>query len=119
MNKDGNLDLDEFIIAMHLIELAKSGQSIPTTLPPELIPATKKFVADADPQMGEIMPEGSKGRSESVSSVGKPEPGKQKKVFLMFYSHFNHLLYFCVTFLGLEDRRFSCVFQSRLKTNGS
>ena len=81
LNKDGNLDLDEFVIAMHLIDLAKSGQSIPITLPPELIPVSKKFSVESDPPMQDVTSDGRRGRSESVSSVGKPEPGINFKVF--------------------------------------
>ena len=81
LNKDGNLDLDEFVIAMHLIDLAKSGQSIPVTLPPELIPVSKKFSTESDPPLQDVTSDGRRGRSESVSSVGKPEPGMNFKVF--------------------------------------
>ena len=81
LNNDGNLDLDEFVIAMHLIDLAKSGQSIPATLPPEIIPVAKKFSTDSDPQLPDVTADGRRGRSESVSSIGKPEPGIYFKVF--------------------------------------
>jgi len=74
LNNDGNLDLDEFVIAMHLIDLAKSGQSMPATLPPEIIPVAKKFSTDSDPQLPDVTADGRRGRSESVSSIGKPEP---------------------------------------------
>ena len=83
MNKDGNLDLDEFVIAMHLIDLAKSGQSIPVSLPPELIPATKKFSTDSEPLVPDVSSDGRRGRSESVSSIGKLEPGISFQVFIM------------------------------------
>jgi intersectin len=38
IDKDGNLSLDEFVIAMHLCDFAKSGQQLPTVLPAELYP---------------------------------------------------------------------------------
>ncbi|XP_043538848.1 intersectin-2-like isoform X2 [Chiloscyllium plagiosum] len=38
VDKDGKLRAEEFILAMHLIEVAKSGQPLPLSLPPELIP---------------------------------------------------------------------------------
>ncbi|KAK3098160.1 hypothetical protein FSP39_016770 [Pinctada imbricata] len=38
IDKDGKLTCDEFCIAMHLSDLAKMGQPLPTVLPPELIP---------------------------------------------------------------------------------
>uniref|UniRef100_A0A6I8NES9 Intersectin 2 n=1 Tax=Ornithorhynchus anatinus TaxID=9258 RepID=A0A6I8NES9_ORNAN len=35
---DGQLKADEFILAMHLTDMAKAGQPLPLTLPPELVP---------------------------------------------------------------------------------
>lgn len=46
VDKDGNLKAEEFILAMHLVDLAKSGQPLPSLLPPELIPPTLRY-ADA------------------------------------------------------------------------
>ena len=36
IDKDGRLTLDEFLIALHLLEKAKKGIPVPRTLPPEL-----------------------------------------------------------------------------------
>ncbi|XP_015189067.1 PREDICTED: intersectin-1 isoform X9 [Polistes dominula] len=38
MDSDGRLGCDEFVLAMHLCDLAKGGEQIPNTLPLELIP---------------------------------------------------------------------------------
>ncbi|XP_032877202.1 intersectin-2 isoform X2 [Amblyraja radiata] len=38
VDKDGKLRAEEFILAMHLIDVARSGQPLPITLPPELTP---------------------------------------------------------------------------------
>ncbi|XP_076663199.1 dynamin associated protein 160 isoform X5 [Andrena cerasifolii] len=38
MDSDGRLSCDEFVVAMHLCDLAKTGENIPSTLPIELIP---------------------------------------------------------------------------------
>ncbi|CAK9797482.1 ITSN1 [Anthophora plagiata] len=38
MDSDGRLGCDEFVLAMHLCDVAKIGEKIPTTLPIELIP---------------------------------------------------------------------------------
>ncbi|EMP34253.1 Intersectin-2 [Chelonia mydas] len=35
---DGQLKADEFVLAMHLTDMAKAGQPLPLTLPPELVP---------------------------------------------------------------------------------
>ncbi|XP_011639535.1 intersectin-1 isoform X5 [Pogonomyrmex barbatus] len=40
MDSDGRLGSEEFVLAMHLCDIAKLGEKIPTTLPPELIPPT-------------------------------------------------------------------------------
>lgn len=38
IDKDGNLTCEEFILSMHLIDMAKAGEQLPITLPLELIP---------------------------------------------------------------------------------
>ena len=43
VDKDGRLSADEFAIAMHLIEKAKSGLVLPKTLPAELKFSPAKF----------------------------------------------------------------------------
>ncbi|XP_025989410.2 intersectin-1 isoform X4 [Solenopsis invicta] len=40
MDSDGRLGSEEFVLAMHLCDIAKAGEIIPTTLPLELIPPT-------------------------------------------------------------------------------
>ncbi|KAJ3593486.1 hypothetical protein NHX12_005820 [Muraenolepis orangiensis] len=42
LDKDGKLKAEEFILAMHLVDLARSGQSLPLTLPGDLIPPTHR-----------------------------------------------------------------------------
>ncbi|XP_040283363.1 intersectin-2 isoform X1 [Bufo bufo] len=38
IDRDGKLKADEFVLAMHLTDMAKAGQPLPLTLPPELMP---------------------------------------------------------------------------------
>lgn len=38
IDSDGRLSCDEFVLAMHLCDIAKIGEKIPNTLPIELIP---------------------------------------------------------------------------------
>uniref|UniRef100_A0A8C5HH98 Intersectin-2-like n=1 Tax=Gouania willdenowi TaxID=441366 RepID=A0A8C5HH98_GOUWI len=38
VNKDGQLLADEFILAMHLVDMAKTGHPLPLTLPQDLVP---------------------------------------------------------------------------------
>ena len=42
-DKDGKLSADEFCVAMHLIDMAKSGETLPATLPMELLPYRRKL----------------------------------------------------------------------------
>lgn len=42
IDKDGQLDMDEFALAMHLINVKLEGHEIPTELPDHLIPPSKK-----------------------------------------------------------------------------
>lgn len=44
VDKDGKLQAEEFILAMHLVDLAKSGQPLPLTLPTELVPPSQRYV---------------------------------------------------------------------------
>ncbi|XP_067051383.1 intersectin-1-like [Acropora muricata] len=38
LDKDGQLNIEEFAIAMHFVEVAKVGQALPPTVPQELLP---------------------------------------------------------------------------------
>lgn len=40
MDSDGRLGCEEFVLAMHLCDMAKSGDTIPVALPLDLIPPT-------------------------------------------------------------------------------
>ena len=42
MDKDGQLDLQEFVVAMHLSDIVKSGSSVPTSLDPSMVPPEKR-----------------------------------------------------------------------------
>jgi hypothetical protein len=42
---DGQLRAEEFILAMHLTDMAKAGQPLPLTLPPELVPPSFRWVS--------------------------------------------------------------------------
>uniref|UniRef100_A0A7N8WW85 Intersectin 2b n=1 Tax=Mastacembelus armatus TaxID=205130 RepID=A0A7N8WW85_9TELE len=43
VDKDGKLKAEEFILAMHLLDMAKSGQPLPLTLPTELVPPSQRY----------------------------------------------------------------------------
>lgn len=42
IDKDGQLDLHEFVVAMYLSEVVKSGHPVPTQLDPDMIPPDKR-----------------------------------------------------------------------------
>ncbi|XP_026210649.1 intersectin-1 isoform X2 [Anabas testudineus] len=44
IDQDGKLTAEEFILAMHLIDMAMSGLPLPTVLPPEYLPPTFRRV---------------------------------------------------------------------------
>lgn len=56
MDSDGRLGCEEFVLAMHLCDMAKSGETIPAALPADLVPPTFR-----------------RQRQSSVSSQGMPE----------------------------------------------
>jgi EH domain-containing protein 1 len=42
MDKDGFLDSDEFAVAMYLCQSVQKGEAVPSTLPPNLVPPSKR-----------------------------------------------------------------------------
>jgi len=40
---DGKLKADEFILAMHLVDMAKMGQALPMALPSDLVPPSLRY----------------------------------------------------------------------------
>lgn len=56
MDSDGRLGCEEFVLAMHLCDMAKVGDTIPVALPLELIPPTFR-----------------RQRQASLTSTGTPE----------------------------------------------
>lgn len=48
VDKDGALDKDEFSLALYLCALVNSGQQVPTSLEPDMIPPSKRL-ATANP----------------------------------------------------------------------
>uniref|UniRef100_A0A8C7FEG0 Intersectin 2 n=1 Tax=Oncorhynchus kisutch TaxID=8019 RepID=A0A8C7FEG0_ONCKI len=43
VDKDGTLRGEEFILAMHLVDVAKTGRPLPHTLPTDLIPPSERY----------------------------------------------------------------------------
>nr|XP_006811485.1 PREDICTED: intersectin-2-like [Saccoglossus kowalevskii] len=42
IDNDGKLTRDEFVLAMHLVDIVKGGQTLPQVLPPDLIPPSMR-----------------------------------------------------------------------------
>lgn len=68
MDVDGRLGCDEFVLAMHLCDMAKAGEKIPTTLPIDLIPPMFRRQ-----RQGSVT---SQGTAENIDpSAGMPQVG--------------------------------------------
>ncbi|XP_056336813.1 intersectin-2a [Danio aesculapii] len=48
VDRDGQLRAEEFILAMHLVEMAKTGRPLPLTLPPDLVPPSLRTAKSCD-----------------------------------------------------------------------
>ena len=65
VDKDGQLNIEEFALAMHLVEMAKSGKPLPQTVPQELMPPSfqGRALSDSVTSVG-----GTEGRERSGST---------------------------------------------------
>ncbi|XP_058612265.1 intersectin-2a isoform X2 [Onychostoma macrolepis] len=48
VDRDGQLRAEEFILAMHLVDMAKTGRPLPLTLPPDLVPPSVRQAKSCD-----------------------------------------------------------------------
>lgn len=48
IDQDGKLTAEEFILAMHLIDMAMSGLPLPPVLPPDYLPPTFRLLPPHD-----------------------------------------------------------------------
>uniref|UniRef100_A0A3P9BW86 Osteoclast-stimulating factor 1 n=1 Tax=Maylandia zebra TaxID=106582 RepID=A0A3P9BW86_9CICH len=74
VDKDGKLQAEEFILAMHLVDLAKSGQPLPLTLPTELVPPSQRSATN--------------GLSSSLIDNLEIEPPQKPKMNISFEDKF-------------------------------
>ncbi|XP_009693587.1 PREDICTED: intersectin-1-like, partial [Cariama cristata] len=83
IDQDGKLTAEEFILAMHLIDVAMSGQPLPPVLPPEYIPPSFRRVrsgsgisAVSSVSVDQRLPE-EPALEEEQQQLEKKLPGKQ------------------------------------------
>lgn len=76
LNGDGQLDVQEFAIAMHLVHLASAGRELPKALPYDLIPPNRRAgraappVPSAPPAAAVVPPGGGDGARDPVVAGG-------------------------------------------------
>ena len=70
LNRDGHLTIDEFAIAMHLIQRKAAGEELPKTLPPSLIPPSLR---------SQFAPKTSPTSPKLPINKGKPPPPPPKR----------------------------------------
>lgn len=56
IGKDGALDEEEFAVTMRLVELAKGGEELPSRLPADLIPPSRRSANPANNSSGAAVP---------------------------------------------------------------
>ncbi|XP_036409946.1 epidermal growth factor receptor substrate 15-like 1 [Megalops cyprinoides] len=92
IDKDGHLDRDEFAVAMHLVYRALEKEPVPTTLPPSLIPPSKRkktagtlpgsvpvLPASPPPPKDSLRSTPSHGSMNSLNSAGSLSPKQSLK----------------------------------------
>ncbi|KAM9831407.1 epidermal growth factor receptor substrate 15 [Neosynchiropus ocellatus] len=78
LDRDGMLDRDEFSVAMYLVYRALEGESVPMSLPPPLVPPSKRKKPSVPPVMPLLPspPSVKDSRSSHASSKTTPLPPK-------------------------------------------
>jgi hypothetical protein len=78
LDSDGRLTCDEFVLAMHLCEVAQKGEKIPAVLPADLIPPTFRRVRHGSIKTGGSgTPTGMQSGPGSVDGGDKDSPTTQ------------------------------------------
>uniref|UniRef100_A0A4W6G243 Epidermal growth factor receptor pathway substrate 15 n=1 Tax=Lates calcarifer TaxID=8187 RepID=A0A4W6G243_LATCA len=78
LNRDGMLDKDEFSVAMYLVYRALEGEPVPMSLPPPLVPPSKRKKPSVPPAMPLLPspPSVKDSRSSHAGSKTMPHPPK-------------------------------------------
>jgi intersectin len=77
-DKDGKLSQDEFIIAMHLCDFAKAGNTLPSTLPADLVPQRSRTSSLQQPgaASGALTVQPQLGQQANVAADGQAAGGQ-------------------------------------------
>ncbi|XP_062280974.1 epidermal growth factor receptor substrate 15 isoform X3 [Scomber scombrus] len=82
LDRDGMLDKDEFSVAMYLVYRALEGEPVPMSLPPPLVPPSKRKKTSVPPVVPPVMPllpsppSAKDSRSSHAASKTMPHPPK-------------------------------------------
>ncbi|XP_041862620.1 epidermal growth factor receptor substrate 15 [Melanotaenia boesemani] len=82
LDRDGMLDKDEFSVAMYLVYRALEGEPVPMSLPPPLVPPSKRKKPAVPPVVPPVMPllpsppSAKDSRSSNAGSKTMPHPPK-------------------------------------------
>ncbi|XP_068563414.1 epidermal growth factor receptor substrate 15 isoform X4 [Cebidichthys violaceus] len=78
IDRDGMLDRDEFSVAMYLVYRALEGEAVPMSLPPPLVPPSKRKKPSVPPVMPLLPspPSAKDSRSSHAGSKAVPHPPK-------------------------------------------
>ncbi|XP_034035594.1 epidermal growth factor receptor substrate 15 isoform X2 [Thalassophryne amazonica] len=82
IDRDGMLDKDEFAVAMYLVYRALEGEPVPMSLPPPLVPPSKRKKPSVPPVMPLLPspPSAKDSRSSHAGSKTMPHPPKPAPV---------------------------------------
>lgn len=75
VDKDGKLKAEEFILAMHLVDMAKQGQPLPLALPVDLVPPSLRGKG-SDSLNGTASPSIYAGLAEEFAEADPPQKSK-------------------------------------------
>ncbi|KAJ8270493.1 hypothetical protein GJAV_G00115490 [Gymnothorax javanicus] len=79
VDKDGQLKADEFILAMHLVDMAKTGQPLPLSLPADLVPPSHRGGKSGDAMNGTVPP-----LFAGITEEVEPEPPQKIRANVTF-----------------------------------
>ncbi|XP_024912757.1 intersectin-2 isoform X2 [Cynoglossus semilaevis] len=80
VDRDGQLRADEFILAMHLVDMAKTGRPLPLTLPQDLVPPSLRGGIKTTELVNGMGPYITPNLIETI----EPEPVQKSKITVSF-----------------------------------